>query len=138
ATGPELRIGRHPLLALPAELDVGEIAVDLVGASEEQRRRCGQRPKRLEQVQRAARVRIEVLAWTVEAGGHRNLGGEMEHRLRPRQPVAPEIRIPDVRDLQLDALAMAGEQPFQILLDTGPLQPVHEQYGPSLPGEPVR
>ena len=86
--GIERLIARAVLL----QRQIGKPAVDLVGGSEEQRRRIVQRADLLQQIQRAADVHFEIVERIGQAGGHRHLRREMKHLLGGAHRGAQRLR----------------------------------------------
>ena len=73
----------------------------------------------LQDIERAAGVGLEVVERPLEAGGHRDLSGEVEDVRRAAHGVAHRRGIARVGDAHLDAVAVLRAQPVEIALHAG-------------------
>ncbi len=75
----DIRVDWHIGVGGPLQLHVGEIAIDLVRAREDEGHGLAAPAQRIQQAEGAAEVDVEILARVDQAGRHRDLGGEVEH-----------------------------------------------------------
>jgi hypothetical protein len=79
-----------------AQRDVLQGAIHFVGGRIHQRGTPLQRAQRLKQVQGALKIDLEIVAWIRQAGGYRDLGGEMKHLLHLLHRVTQGIGVANV------------------------------------------
>ena len=120
----DLRVGRQVPGRGLLEHQVGEVAVDLVGGGEDHRGGAAARADRLQQVERAEDVDLEVVARVLHAGGHRDLRRHVEHRVRFVHGGGQPVAIADVGMDEADAVAVVRLQPLQVALGPGAAQRV--------------
>ncbi len=73
-------------------------------------------PRRLEEVERAGRVDLEVPAGVGDGCGDGCLSSQMVNHLRVRDRPCTDAGINDAPDDELPAVAMAGAQPADVLV----------------------
>jgi len=124
AAAVERAVDRAPASALADQREVRQRAVDLVGGRVEQGRRRRLRAQRLEHLERAGGVDVEVAARIDEARRDRGLPGEVELRRRAGERGAEPATVADVGDHRFDPGAVGLAQPGQVSLDAGARQVV--------------
>src|SRR5215217_276483 len=120
------------------EVDIGEIAVDLVGAGEDQGCTCATATQRLEQVQGAADVDLEVLDRIREAGGDRDLTGQVEDHGCAAHRVGDSPCVAYVGGHAPHASRMPRLQPGEVSFDSRPGQGVEDEHLMAIRGQAVR
>ena len=115
-------------LAFKSQLDILKSAIDLIGRGHEQRRPDWPRPCSLEHVKGALRVDGKVLARIVEAGRHRDLGGEVEHLRHADHCAVHGAGVAHVTNDGVELGAMVALEPLQVLLDAGPREVVEDAH----------
>jgi hypothetical protein len=137
AVPAELCVRRGVARRLLAQAHVFEIAVHLVGRGEQHRRRLGTGARRLQQVEGAAGIDLEIQERVGEAGRHRDLRGEVEdvagalHDARHRGEVA------DVAHLYVHQRPVRRREPLHVLLDAGTRQVVEHDDRQAEPEQPI-
>ncbi len=115
-------------VVLAFELDVAQIAVDLVGAGKQDRRARIVEPHRFEQRNRAADIHVEIEARLDQAGRHGNLRRKMENGPTIPDRFADCRTIPEIATRKRNLVGMARLQPFEIVLDTWARQRIEDQH----------
>ena len=119
------RVGGRVAVRAALEGDVGELAVNLVGAGEDDGR-CGRvLTQGLEDVQRARGVDGEIVSGILHAGGDGDLGGEMEDGGRVADLLAHRVLVAYVGDDRVEMAVPLG-QPVEVARDAGTAEVVKD------------
>jgi hypothetical protein len=116
---------------------VGQVAIDLVGAGEDQRRAAALAAKGFQHVDRAADVDLEVGDRIGQAGGHRHLGGQVEYGHGVADGAVHGLGVANVADLGADPAGMARLQPGQVAIDARPGQGVEDDDVMAVGGQAI-
>src|SRR3546814_647757 len=112
-------VPRHIALALQRQRDIGQVAVNLVGRSEDDGGSSAAAPQRFEQIERAAQVDLEIFQRTCKARGDGDLSRQMKHSLHLPRGAGDLFLVTYVGDDRRDALRVSILQPCEVRLHTG-------------------
>ena len=119
------------LRLLARSVVVVELAVDLVGRGVDDRRVAVVHAHRLEHIEGAARVDVEIGVWIDERSRHRHLRREVKHRVLVRYVPGNGGGVPDVLLDEGRAVGVAREQPLQIPLRSRAAEVVEQRDLPA-------
>ena len=131
-------VDRTPARAFEPQRQIGQAPVHLVGGREHDRRRFGQVPDGLEELERAAGVHREVVARIDEAGRHRHLAGQVEDAFAAGDQHFHKVPVAYVANVDLQEVSIEVTQVSEVMLDPGTGQVVENHYGPAGLQQPIR
>ncbi len=108
-----------------------ELPVDLVGGREHEGRFRVVLAGRLEEVQRAASVDLEVGFGVDQGGGDRHLGGEVQDRVLALDVFGQDAGVSDVLFDEGGARRMLGDQPPEVPFGAAAAQVVEDGHVPA-------
>ena len=111
---------------------VVELSIHLIRRCKDERRVVVVRADRLQHVERAARVDVEVRVGVEQRGGHRHLAGKMEDGVLVLHVPRKGARVPHVLFNECDPVGVLGDEPLQVALGARTAQVVEQADVPAV------